>query len=70
MPKTVYEERVVSLRVGDEAELEALAKELTGLGYRREEMVEGAGQFSHPGRHIGYLSLRGCAGQPGPDRFI
>ena len=67
VPKAVYEERVVSLRVGDEAELEALAKDLTGLGYRREEMVEGAGQFSIRG---GILDIYPCAGvQDSPVRI-
>lgn len=46
MPKSKYDECVSSLTVGDECDLEKLAENLTALGYKREDMVEGAGQFS------------------------
>ncbi len=46
VPKTAYCDRAIRLAEGDDAELEELAKTLTYLGYRRESMVEGAGQFS------------------------
>ena len=46
LPKNIWEEHSLSLTVGDEIELSDLADKLLWLGYRREEMVEGAGQFS------------------------
>ncbi len=42
----IWREYQIGLSVGDEIEIDALAKRLVCLGYRREEMVEGAGQFS------------------------
>lgn len=46
VPKTAYQNHAISVAEGEEADLETLAEKLTYLGYRREEMVEGAGQFS------------------------
>ena len=45
-PKKLYEELSFSLEIGDVFPPDELAKRLTELGYRREEAVEGAGQFS------------------------
>lgn len=39
-------ELTIALKVGDETDTEDLAKRLSALGYKNEDMVEGAGQFS------------------------
>ncbi len=44
--KKFYEERSISLKVGDEIELDELQKIMTDFGYTRCDLVEGAGQFS------------------------
>ena len=59
VPREIYAHHVISLKVGDEAELESLSLLLTELGYRREEMVEGPGQFSIRG---GILDVFPCVG--------
>ncbi len=46
LSKEIYAQNRLSLKVGDDRELENLTRALTALGYCREEMVEGAGQFS------------------------
>ena len=46
VPKGLYDRYAITLRPGDEIELDTLIQALTALGYRREELVEGAGQFS------------------------
>lgn len=46
VPKEKYENSVRTIKVGDEIELEELSNVLVDLGYKREDMVEGAGQFS------------------------
>ncbi len=46
VPKEVYEKSVVELNIGDEFELEDLSRLMVDFGYKREEMVEGKGQFS------------------------
>lgn len=46
VPKELYAGNSISLKVGDDRELEELARALTALGYCREEMVEGPGQWS------------------------
>lgn len=46
LPKSVYEERVIELKIDDEIEMDALCNLMTDFGYRREELVEGQGQFS------------------------
>ncbi|MBQ9737369.1 MAG: transcription-repair coupling factor [Clostridia bacterium] len=53
--KDVYKERAVTLKVGDEIELDELSKIMTDFGYQREEMVEGAGQFSVRGGIFDYF---------------
>lgn len=46
VPHSLWSESAVRLSVGDEIETDDLALRLVNLGYRREDMVEGAGQFS------------------------
>ncbi len=46
VPKQVYNERVVELKIDDEIEMDTLSALMTDLGYKREELVEGQGQFS------------------------
>ncbi len=46
VPKEMYEQNSLTLKVGEDWELDALLKALTALGYCREEMVEGPGQCS------------------------
>lgn len=46
VPYDLWSSCSVRLSVGDEIETEELALRLVNLGYRREDMVEGAGQFS------------------------
>ncbi len=46
LPFEKYRECVTELRPGVEADPEELCEKLTALGYKREDMVEGAGQFS------------------------
>lgn len=54
VPKQAYEEKELCLRVGDEIELEDLCALMTDFGYKREEMVEGPGQFSVRGGILDY----------------
>ncbi len=42
----IYKKYTLEFKVGDEISLTDLANRMVTLGYRREEMVEGAGQFS------------------------
>lgn len=44
--KKAYMERALTLRPGDEIELESLCEIMIDFGYQREELVEGPGQFS------------------------
>ncbi len=46
VPKSVYDNRVIELKVDDEIELDDLCSLMTDFGYKREELVEGQGQFS------------------------
>ena len=46
IPFKKYQENVITLKVGDDIELETLIGKFESLGYKREELVEGAGQFS------------------------
>lgn len=46
VPKEVYDHTAITLSVGDDLELNELEARLSALGYKREELVEGAGQFS------------------------
>ncbi len=53
--KNEYEKKAISLSVGDEIELDDLCEIMTDLGYKREEMVEGPGQFSIRGGIFDYF---------------
>ncbi len=46
VPKEVYKSKSLCLKVGDEIELDDLCHIMVDFGYKREEMVEGPGQFS------------------------
>ena len=46
VPSLVYGAHVIRFAEGEEVDLGEIAKTLTYLGYCREDMVEGAGQFS------------------------
>ncbi len=46
VPKSVYVERMIELKVNDEIELDVLCDLMPELGYKREELVEAQGQFS------------------------
>ena len=59
-PKGAYGKDAIHLVEGDEANLDDLAQKLTYLGYRRESLVEGPGQFSIRG---GILDIYPCDGQ-------
>lgn len=55
LPYKKYSENVMSLKPGDEIELEELCEKLNRLGYKREDMVEGAGQYSVRGGILDYF---------------
>ncbi len=55
VPLDAYKNRAITLKVGDEIELEDLAKLMVDFGYRREDMVEGQGQFSIRGGICDYF---------------
>lgn len=44
--REIYERRALTLSVDDEIEIDELAALMVDFGYRREDMVEGRGQFS------------------------
>lgn len=44
--RAVFEKNIMSFSVGDEADLASLADSLTAMGYSREDMIEGPGQFA------------------------
>lgn len=46
IPLEEMKKRVISLKLGDVVDFEQLKQDLTGLGYDREEQVEGPGQFA------------------------
>ena len=46
VPKNTWKTSVIHLEIGTDIDLDTLIHKLVALGYRREEMVEGAGQFS------------------------
>ena len=46
LPPTALRDAVLTLRLGEEHDLHALAERLTAAGYVRCEQVEGAGQFA------------------------
>ncbi|MBO5364360.1 MAG: transcription-repair coupling factor [Clostridia bacterium] len=66
VPKEVYAQNSLTLTVGEDWELDTLMKALTDLGYCREEMVEGPGQWSLRG---GILDIYPAASQENPVRI-
>ena len=46
VPRSVYDDRVIELKIGDEIEMDALTALMTDFGYKRKDLVEGQGQFS------------------------
>ena len=48
-PKKLFSENIINIKIGDVKEPEELIKKLTEMGYVREELVEGKGQFSARG---------------------
>lgn len=59
LPKAKYDECTRILSVGGEYELSELADDLEAMGYKREDMVEGAGQFSVRGGILDFFP-NGC----------
>ena len=55
VPKDVYDKRAITLGVSDEIELEALTELMVDFGYKREDIVEGPGQFSVRGGIFDYF---------------
>ncbi|MBR5614170.1 MAG: transcription-repair coupling factor [Clostridia bacterium] len=55
VPKAVYQSRTLTLNVGDEIELDDLCRIMVDFGYKREEIVEGPGQFSVRGGIFDYF---------------
>ena len=49
MPPAVLLENTLTLRVGEDVDLEAAAERLVRMGYSRTPLVEGAGQFAQRG---------------------
>lgn len=46
MPRRIYEENILSIRVGETLDLDAFKKKMRELGYQREGQVELPGQFA------------------------
>lgn len=46
VPKNIWDSSAIRLEVGNDMELDTFINNLISLGYKREDMVEGAGQFS------------------------
>ena len=57
IPKKKQEEFNISLKVGDNIELEKLTQDLVKLGYERAELVEGKGQFAVRGGIVDIFAL-------------
>ena len=55
VPKAKYDAYVRTLSVGSECDLDELAENFVALGYKREDMVEGAGQFSIRGGIVDFF---------------
>ncbi|MBQ2614669.1 MAG: transcription-repair coupling factor [Clostridia bacterium] len=64
LPPEVYQKHAIELKEGDDMELDVLARSLTFLGYRREEMVEGPGQFSIRGGILDVYPVDGTTPHP------
>lgn len=46
IPKNVFEKHIISFKVGDVYDLEELSKRFVEMGYSREDIAEGPGQFA------------------------
>ncbi len=57
--RSVYDQRVVELKIDDEIELDDLCNLMTDFGYKREELVEGQGQFSVRGGIFDFFPFSG-----------
>ncbi|MBO8127090.1 MAG: transcription-repair coupling factor [Firmicutes bacterium] len=57
IPKPILKRHVRRIALGDEIDLEELTKLLVIMGYQREDMVQGPGQFSIRGGIIDIFSL-------------
>ncbi len=66
VPVSVCRDEKICLKVGQDVEMDGLAEQLVRLGYCREEMVEGRGQFSIRG---GILDIYPCTNQEHPVRI-
>ncbi len=55
-PKSAFDEYKISFKVGEACDINSLAKSFVHLGYVREDMVEGKGQFSIRGGIVDFFS--------------
>ncbi len=46
LPKVLFEKYRINFELGDEFDLDELAQQLIDMGYTREDMIEGEGQFA------------------------
>lgn len=46
LPKDVFKASMLNISVGDEIDIEEISKKLISIGYVKEDMTEGVGQFS------------------------
>ena len=60
LPRAALRDAVLTLRLGEEHDLRALAERLTAAGYARCEQVEGAGQFAVRGGILDVYSPMGA----------
>ncbi len=58
LPYEKYKNNVIELRPGDDIGTDELCERLSALGYKREDMVEGAGQFSLRGGILDFFPPR------------
>ncbi len=45
-PHNVYEEKVIKLTIGEEVNRDEINKQLVSMGYERQQIIDGRGQFS------------------------
>ncbi len=56
MEPSIFKQYMISIKQGEQIELERLVEKLVSSGYEREAMVEGVGQFSIRGGIIDIYS--------------
>ncbi len=61
VPKDMYDKFAITLKLGDDISIDDLTERLVSLGYCREDLVEGAGQFSVRGGIVDVFPLCGDA---------